>query len=98
MTKKMRATAVSIGLGVAAILIGGLVLSGCAATHQDAPDPTAANTHPGTNEAVIQFPEGYRNVAFECHGSTGVYVTSRGVSSDVITSGIAVLANDPACK
>jgi hypothetical protein len=82
---------------VATILAAGVVLAGCGASHQDAPDPTAANTHPGTNEAVIQEPDGFRNVAFACHGTTGVYVTSRGVSSDVITSGIAVLANDPAC-
>lgn len=74
------------------------LLAGCASTHQDAPDPTAANTHPGTNEAVMQFPDGFRNVAFECHGTTGVYVTSRGQTSDIITSGIAVLANDPACR
>ncbi len=76
----------------------GLTLAGCAASHQDAPDPTAANTHAGTHSAVIQEPDGFRNVSFSCNGTTGVYVTSRGVSSDVITSGIAVLANDPACK
>jgi hypothetical protein len=86
-----------------AMLIGALavaagVLAGCDATHQDAPDPTAANTHPGAHEEVIQEPTGFRNVSFVCHGTTGVYVTSRGVSSDVITSGIAVLPSDPACK
>ena len=70
----------------------------CSSAHQDAPDPTAANTHPGTNERVIQEPDGFRNVVFSCNGTTGVYVTSRGVSSDVITSGIAVEANDPACR
>jgi hypothetical protein len=74
-----------------------VVLAGCGASHTDAPDPTAANTHPGTNEAVMQYPDGFRNVAFECHGTTGVYVTSHGQTTDAITSGIAVLANDPAC-
>lgn len=80
-----------------AVLAAAFVLAGCGETHQDAPDPTTANTHPGTHEEVIQEPAGFRNVAFSCHGTTGVYVTSRGVSTDVITSGIAVLANDPAC-
>lgn len=89
------------GTTVAVILAATVTLAGCADTHQDAPDPTSPNTHPGRNEEVIQEPEGFRNVSFACHGTTGVYVTSRGVTTDVITSGItsgiAVLANDPAC-
>lgn len=89
----MKKTLIGVCLAAAAV-----VLAGCDVTHQDAPDPTATNTHPGTHEAVIQEPNGFRNVAFECNGSTGIYVTSRGVSSDVITSGIAVLADDPACR
>jgi hypothetical protein len=86
-----------ITIAVILVGIGGTLLIGCGATHQSGPEPTAANTHPGTNEGVIQMPDGFRNVAFECHGSTGVYVTSRSQTSD-ITSGVAVLANDPACK
>lgn len=82
---------------VATVIAAGVILAGCGETHQDAPDPTSANTHPGSREEVIQEPDGFRNVSFACHGTTGVYVTSRGQSSDVITSGIAVLPNDTAC-
>ena len=81
----------------ALVAVAAVALAGCA-THSDAPDPAPGNVHPGAREEVIQEPDGFRNVSFVCHGTTGVYVTSRGVSSDVITSGIAVLANDPACK
>lgn len=52
---------------------------------------------------VFTMPEGFRNVAFGCNGSTGIYVTSRGWSKngygDVpsLPSGIAAVPNDPAC-
>lgn len=74
------------------------LLVGCSAAHTDAPDPAPANINAGTHQKVIQEPDGFRNVAFSCNGTTGIYVTSRGVSSDVITSGISTVANDPACK
>jgi hypothetical protein len=86
-----------------AIVGGALLLTGCPATKGDAPEPTGGNVKPGTNTRVIQMPNGFRNIAATCDGTTGVYVTSRGWSEagggsgDSLPSGIAVLANDPRC-
>lgn len=91
-------TRIAIGALSVCTVVAGFTLSACGADHQSGPDPTAANTHPGTNEAVIQFPDGFRNVAFQCFGTEGVYVTSRGQTTDAITSGVAVQADDPHCK
>lgn len=81
------------------LFLSGLALTSCSATHQDAPDPTPSNIFVGTNPHVIQEPDGFRNVAFSCWDSTGVYVTSRGTdASSGITSSVAVILNDPHCK
>ena len=72
-------------------------LAGCG-THSSAPDPAPGNVVQGSNAHVIQEPYGFRNVSFSCFGTNGVYVTSRGVSSDDLPSGVFVLANDPNCK
>lgn len=85
-------------LAIVFIAAASVALAGCGTTHNDAPDPAPANITVGTNQKVIKEPEGFRNVAFACNGTTGIYVTSRGVTSDVITSGISTVANDPACK
>jgi hypothetical protein len=86
------------GAAVVAIAASFVLLVGCSAAHTDAPDPAPANINAGTHQKIIQEPDGFRNVAFSCNGTTGIYVTSRGVSSDIITSGISTVANDPACK
>lgn len=82
-----------------------LVLGGCGgAVKESAPEPIPDNIVNGTHTQVIRMPDGFRNVAFTCYGSNGVYVTSRGVfkngNSDATTlpSSIAVVENDPMCK
>ena len=63
---------------IAIALSAVVVMSGCSSVQQSAPEPTPDDIINGTNTQVIQMPEGFRNVAFTCHGTTGVYVTSRG--------------------
>lgn len=72
-----------------------VALSACGSSHTSSTDPGGS---PGTHQTVIQMPYGFRNVAFTCHGTTGVYVTSRSITTGTeLPSSIAVLANDPAC-
>lgn len=88
---------------IAAVAVGVLLLTGCSPTKEDAPEPTPANIVDGTHTQVIRMPDGFRNVVFSCYGTTGLYVTSRGVvesgNADLLTlpSSIAILANDPKC-
>lgn len=82
------------------------LLAGCTAPVQtDAPEPTPSDIVNGTATKVIRMPDGFRNVAVTCLGTTGIYVTSRGwveasVDKNVtpLGSSIAVLANDPHCS
>lgn len=99
-TRKDVLQVVTGGLVVAALLS----LAGCGgASKQDAPDPTPDNIVNGTHTQVIQMPDGFRNVATTCRGTTGIYVTSRGWQQEsgqnvsTIPSSIFVLANDPSC-
>jgi hypothetical protein len=87
--------------------LGGLawILVGCgASTKTDAPEPTPDNIVNGTNTQVIRMPDGFRNIAFTCYGSNGVYVTSRGTyqtgaeNATPLASSVFVLADDPHCK
>lgn len=83
-------------LPAAALLI--LALAGCTAAHESAPDVAPSDARPGTHAGAIQEPSGFRNVAFSCHGTVGVYVTSYGLNdSNGRVSGIAVLKDDPNC-
>jgi hypothetical protein len=45
---------------------------------------------------VIQFPDGFRNVAHKCDGPNMVYSASSGVD-DSLPAAVAVVANDPRC-
>jgi len=45
---------------------------------------------------VIQFPDGFRNVAHKCDGPNMVYSLSSG-QSDTRPGGLAVVPNDPRC-
>lgn len=84
------------GAGAVAAL---LLLTGCPATKVDAPEPTGDHIKPGTHTRVIQMPNGFRNIAATCEGTTGIYVTSRGVDETAPqASGVDVVPNDPACK
>lgn len=98
---KQQGLAGAFGAVVTALIIA---VASCGSTGQkSAEELTEENVQPGTNTKAIQMPEGFRNVAFTCHGTVGVYVTSRGVykvgSADApaLPSGIAVLADDPNC-
>lgn len=53
----------------------------------------AQPTGPAT---VIQFPYGFRNVAYKCDGPNMVYSGSAG-GDDSLPPSIAVVANDPRC-
>lgn len=75
-----------------------LLVAGCG-VKADAPEPTSDNIVNGTRTQVIRMPDGFRNIAFTCYGTTGVYVTSRGIAeTDPQPSGIAVLPADPRCR
>ncbi len=96
---KLSVAAAGISMGLA------FGLSSCNPAQQDAPEPTPDNIINGTNTQVIQMPEGFRNIAFTCHGTTGLYVTSRGwvqgsVDKNIVPlpSSITSEPNHPLCK
>lgn len=84
---------------LAPIAVAALLLAGCGGqAHESAPDVAPSNARPGTHAGVIQEPDGFHNVAFSCHGTVGVYVTSYGLNdSSGRVSGIAALKDDPNC-
>jgi len=93
--------AIKILLAICAVLF---IVYGCSATKADAPEPTPDNIVNGTNTQVIRMPDGFRNVAFTCYGTSGIYVTSRGwaeasATKDIVPlpSDLSVLPNDPHC-
>lgn len=80
------------------------LVAGCGSDSKaDAPEPTPDNIVDGTHTQVIRMPDGFRNIAFTCYGTTGIYVTSRGwlqsQSTDVVSlpSDVAIQGNDPKC-
>ena len=86
-----------------AIAGASLVLAGCAGeTHQSAPNPAEVNHQAAY--AVIEMPEGFRNIAEKCDdGGNMILVTSRGMildnnSAGALPSALAVIVNDPRCK
>jgi hypothetical protein len=85
------------------VLTGGLFVAAAlnlvsCGTKADAPEPSPSDIINGTHTQVIKMPDGFRNIAFTCYGSVGVYVTSRGVAeTDPQPSGVTVLASDPHC-
>lgn len=54
--------------------------------------------------SVINFPKGFRNVAYKCDGPNMVYVTSRGDAFSAgekgpeLPSSLYVVPNDPRCN
>lgn len=88
---------------VAVALAALLLTAACSPTKADAPEPTSANIVNGAKTQVIKLPDGFRNVAFTCYGTDGVFVTSRGPfgtgNSDATTlpSSVYVVPNDPHC-
>lgn len=85
-------------IAVAALLALTLTTAGsCDPTKSDAPEPTGPNVLDGTHTQVIRMPDGFRNVVFSCYGTDGVFVTSRGDSTNPLTSSVYVVPNDPHC-
>lgn len=86
MTKK-RIAALALMLAGAA-----LALTGCGNHGSD----NASTIQPTGPASVIQFPTGFRNIAYKCDGRNMVYSVSAG-ADDSLSGGVAVVANDPRC-
>lgn len=80
---------------VAFAVLATLALTGCSdkarEPFQDAPRGTT-NDHPAD---IINFPDGYSNVASKCDGPNRVYVIYK--ADDPTRGSIAVVPNDPRC-
>ncbi len=57
----------------------------------------ASTVEPTGPANIIQFPHGFRNVAYKCSGTTMVYSLSAAVD-DSLPGSLAVVPNDPRCK
>lgn len=79
---------------VAAGTLAALALGGCTLTHSS---DNASVVQPTGPASVIQFPYGFRNIAYKCDGTTMVYSLSAGTADDQ-PGGVAVVPNDPRCK
>lgn len=97
-----RSLASYVGLGLSAVAIG-LGLAACGNFNQKSlPEPVT--NHTLSRQVAYTLPDGFRNVAFGCNGTVGVYVTSRGAyknggsDTSALPSSVAVLAADPNCK
>jgi hypothetical protein len=82
----------ALGVIVTAFMLG-MALVSCTG-EANASNP--ASTIDGTKTQVIRMPDGFRNVAFTCHGLTGVYVTAHQGSQS--STDVAVVINDPKCS
>jgi len=72
-----------------------LALAGCAKARepfQDAPTADRRNSAPAQ---VIEFPDGFSNMAGKCDGPNYVYSSFHGNAN---RTAIAVVPNDPRCK
>lgn len=89
---KMRVSAAA-----AVLALFGLALTGCGEENKDAPRGTE-ETGPAD---IIQFPDGFSNIAHKCDGPNMVYSATNGAGTGNAKStraAIAVIANDPRCK
>jgi hypothetical protein len=82
--------------GIAAVGVLTLAaLAGCnGGNHSSNNQSVVQQTGPAT---IVQFPYGFRNVAYKCDGPNMVYSGSAGVD-DSLPPSIAVIPNDPRCK
>lgn len=87
---KSRTVAVVAG----AILLLTVTTAGGCNHSSDNSSQVAQPTGPAT---IIQFPYGFRNVAYKCDGPNMVYSGSAGIDDNLPPS-IAVIPNDPRCK
>lgn len=81
-----------LGLTAVGVLAVGS-LSGCWGNHASNNASVVQPTGPAT---IVQFPYGFRNVAYKCDGPNMVYSGSAG-ADDTLPPSIAVVANDPRC-
>lgn len=89
---------------VSAAVLTLIMAAGCTPVRESAPEPEPENIQDGVNTQVIRMPDGFRNIAFTCHGTTGLYVTSRGwvkdsVSQDLtpLPSAVTAIPDHPQC-
>jgi hypothetical protein len=91
--KVLKANKRRAALGTALVGTALVVLLGAAdCTHGDS-DSGKVDHSPAD---VIQFPDGFRNVAHKCDGPNMVYSGSSG-SGDSLPASVYVVANDPRC-
>jgi hypothetical protein len=88
MGKKARVTAVA-AVGAIIFIFGTAESCSHASNNQKVVIPTGP-------ASIIQFPYGFRNVAYKCDGPNMVYSGSAG-ADDTLPPSIAVVANDPRC-
>lgn len=81
------------GVAVVAVLTATL-LGGCWGNHTS---NNSSKIEPTGTASIIEFPHGFRNVAYKCSGTTMVYSLSAAVD-DRLPGGVAVVPNDPRCK
>lgn len=68
-------------------------------TQADSCDTHSSSDSGDVNHApadVLEFPQGFRNVAHKCDGPNMVYSVSAGQADD-LSGAVAVVANDPRC-
>lgn len=82
---------------VAIVAIGGFAIAGLSGCWGNHTSNNSSSVEPTGPASIIQFPHGYRNVAYKCSGTTMVYSLSAAVD-DSLPGGIAVVPNDPRCK
>jgi hypothetical protein len=78
-------------VAVAALALA--TLTGCFGNHRS---DNASVVQPTGPASIVQFPYGFRNVAFKCEGPNMVYSGSAG-ADDSLPPSIFVVANDQRC-
>lgn len=84
-----------IRLTLGALALSGLVI-GLSASSCDTHGSSDYGTVSHGPADVIEFPDGFRNVASKCDGPNRVYSGSS-AASDSLPASVAVVANDPRC-
>jgi hypothetical protein len=86
-------------LSIAACLLGATLLSACGGSGDgskshgsDTSSEVDGNNVNQDGSGLIEFPSGFPNVAFKCHGVDGVYVNGSGSQSTT------VVPDDPECS
>lgn len=74
--------------------LGALLLTtGASCAHASNNQKVVIPTGPAS---IVQFPYGFRNVAYKCDGPNMIYSGSAG-ADDTLPPSIAVVPNDPRC-